>query len=100
MTDALEVELVYAEPDRYWRQTLRLPLGATVADALALWDAAQFPPHCRPDAGALAVFGQKAKPSDALHANDRIELLRPLTRDPKDTRRLRAAANPLKTPKR
>jgi putative ubiquitin-RnfH superfamily antitoxin RatB of RatAB toxin-antitoxin module len=37
---------------------------------------------------------------DALHAHDRIELLRPLIRDPKDTRRLRAADNPLKKPKR
>jgi putative ubiquitin-RnfH superfamily antitoxin RatB of RatAB toxin-antitoxin module len=37
---------------------------------------------------------------DTLHAHDRIELLRPLIRDPKDTRRLRAADNPLKKPKR
>lgn len=100
MNDLIEVELVYAEPERYWRQTLHLPLGATVADALALWDATQFPPQCSPEASALAVFGQRAKLSDALYANDRIEILRPLTRDPKDTRRLRAAANPLKTPKR
>ncbi len=98
MTDLISVELVYAEPERYWQQTLELATGATVGDALALWDAAQFPPHCQPNSEAVAVFGQKAKAGDTLHNHDRIELLRPLTRDPKDTRRLRAAANPI--PKR
>jgi uncharacterized protein len=98
MTERLTVEVVYAEPERYWLQTIQLDAGATVADALALWDAAQFPAQCRPNLEALAVFGQKVKAGDLLHDLDRIELLRPLSRDPKDTRRLRAAANPI--PKR
>lgn len=98
MTDLITVEMVYAEPERYWRQTVQLAAGASVADALALYDAAQFPAHCQPNHEALAVFGHKAKAGDLLHDLDRIELLRPLIRDPKDTRRMRAAANPI--PKR
>lgn len=98
MTERITVELVYAEPERYWLQNVQLAAGATIADALALYDPVQFPPHCQPNSEAVAVFGQKAKAGDTLHDHDRIELLRPLTRDPKDTRRLRAAANPI--PKR
>jgi len=99
MTDLLRIEMVYAEPARVWRQHLQLPAGSTVADALAAFDASCFPEQCRPDADALAVYGQAVKASDGLYDFDRIELLRPLIRDPKDTRRLRAAANPLKKPK-
>lgn len=99
MTDLLHIEMVYAEPGRIWRQHLQLPAGSTVADALAAFEASCFPESCRPDATALAVYGQLVKTSDALYDFDRIEFLRPLIRDPKDTRRLRAAANPLKKPK-
>ena len=100
MTDRITVEIVYAEPERYWLQRLQLTAGATVQDALDAIDRSRFPAHITLDAARLAVFGRAVKPESALYENDRIELLRPLTRDPKDTRRLRAAANPLKKPKR
>jgi putative ubiquitin-RnfH superfamily antitoxin RatB of RatAB toxin-antitoxin module len=98
MSEPIEIEIVYAEPQRYWCQTLRLPAGSRVQDALARLDPAAFPDGLAWDAERLAVYGRKVKPTEPLHAFDRIELLRPLTRDPKDTRRLRAAANPLKRP--
>lgn len=45
----------------------------------------------------LGVFGVKVEsPEDyLLQAGDRLELYRPLTRDPKDVRRKRAAAYPV-----
>lgn len=98
MSEPIEIEIVYAEPQRYWCQAVALPAGSTVHDALARLDAAAFPDGLTWDADRLAVFGRKVKSTEPLHAFDRIELLRPLTRDPKDTRRLRAAANPLKRP--
>lgn len=100
MTEPIAVEIVYAEPDRHWRQVLRLPAGSRVADALAVLDAACFPADMRTDAQAIAIYGQKAGPDTPLHGDDRIELLRPLLCDPKDARRRRAADNPLKKPKR
>lgn len=99
MTEPITVEIVYAEPDRYWRQSLAMPDGARVQDALAALDAACFPAGLRVDPQAIAIYGRKAGPDSPLHAEDRIELLRPLLCDPKDARRRRAAANPLKKPK-
>ena len=93
MTERITVEIVYAEPERYWRQTMQLTQGATVQDALDAIDRSLFPSDMAVDSARIAVFGSVAKPENALYENDRIELLRPLSRDPKDTRRLRAAAN-------
>ncbi len=100
MTESIDVEIVYAEPGRYWRQELKLGLNATVSDALQALDYSLFPADMEVNIGRLAIYGRSTKPEKRLHAHDRIELLRPLIRDPKDTRRLRAAANPLGKPKR
>jgi putative ubiquitin-RnfH superfamily antitoxin RatB of RatAB toxin-antitoxin module len=100
MTDFIDVEIVYATPERYWRQALQLGPGATVKDALEALDRGLFPADMEVAIDRVAIYGQTAKPDKRLHAHDRIELLRRLIRDPKDTRRLRAAANPLRKPKR
>jgi putative ubiquitin-RnfH superfamily antitoxin RatB of RatAB toxin-antitoxin module len=100
MTDFIDVEIVYATPERYWRQALQLGPGATVKDALEALDRDLFPADMELAIDRVAIYGHTAKPDKRLHAHDRIELLRPLIRDPKDTRRLRAAANPLRKPKR
>ncbi len=86
----LEVEVAYAVPDRAWRIALRLPAGATVADALAAADLPARIPGVVVDPGALAVFGQAATPETRLHPGDRVEVLRPLLADPKTARRRRA----------
>ena len=90
------------EADRInvWRQELRVPTGASVQHALSVLDHRLFPEGLQVSEDFLAVYGRRVRFGDSLHAHDRIELLRPLTRDPKDTRRLRAADNPLKKPAR
>lgn len=91
MTEAtIEVELVQAWPDRCLAFRLRVPGGATVADALRHAVEAGFEPAAQADPGCLAVFGQSATGATRLHAGDRIELLRPLLVDPKQRRRERA----------
>lgn len=87
----LRIELVYALPASCLRVTLRLPPGATVADAI---DASGWRDRLPPgavDDGRLAVFGRKVTPATPLADGDRIELLRPLQCDPKEVRRQRAA---------
>lgn len=82
--EPVHVEVVRAWPRRHEARALVLPAGATVADAVAasgLSDAAHV---------AVAVFGEKAEPGHILADGDRVELLRPLTADPKDARRRRA----------
>jgi putative ubiquitin-RnfH superfamily antitoxin RatB of RatAB toxin-antitoxin module len=82
---AIEVEVVRAWPRRHASERLRLPAGATVADALA---ACTLP---RTGVDAYAVFGERVQEATALRDGDRLELLAPLRLDPKEARRLRAA---------
>lgn len=96
--DALSVEVVWIGADPPLRLMLELPTGATVADALAAGDLAGRiaarrglsvgqPPY---EGLAIAVLGRLAAPGDRLHDHDRIELLPPLTVDPKVARQRRA----------
>lgn len=82
----LRVEVIRAWPRRHDSRQVVLPVGATVADALA---AAAFDgePHA-----AVAVFGETVDADRPLADGDRVELLRPLLLDPKEARRRRAAA--------
>jgi len=90
-TDAptIEVEIVYALPERAWSVRHVLQAPATVGQALArgLPEA----PGLELDPSRLAVFGRAVGLESPLHDGDRIEILRPLQVDPKQARRARAA---------
>ncbi len=91
---AIEVELVYALAGRYWNTSVRLAVGATVAEALAAAGNAWLPETHRSgleDPAGMAVFGRVATARTRLHDGDRIELLRALQADPKQARKQRAA---------
>ena len=90
MTTEIEVELLYALPDRAHSLRLQLPEASTVAEALARARAMHFAPAESAAADALAIFGRPATPATRLRAGDRIEILRPLLADPKQRRRERA----------
>ncbi|WP_405222005.1 RnfH family protein [Lentisalinibacter sediminis] len=90
----LDVEVVCALPDRQWCVPIRLPTGATVADALA--EAAS---HFAKEAGvpdlarcAVGVWGGVADRDRPLRDGDRVEVYRPLTVDPREARRRAAEA--------
>ena len=82
----LRVEVVLAWPRRFEARELRLPAGATVADAVA---AAALD---APEVVGFAIHGVRAEGPTLLRDGDRVELLRPLQADPKEARRRRAAA--------
>lgn len=90
----VRVEVVYALSESCWSKSLMLPEGATVATALATigWDTPEAPPGIDP--GRIAIFSRPARLETALRDGDRIELLRPLLADPKQSRRARASAPP------
>lgn len=84
----IRVEVIQAWPRRYATARVELPEGATAADALAA---------ARPligletmDVPALAIYGERVEPEQALRDGDRLEVLRALLIDPKDARRRRA----------
>ncbi|PJK09551.1 RnfH family protein [Lysobacteraceae bacterium NML95-0200] len=81
----IEVLAVWAE--RMESQTLTLADGATVADALVACEFVRdFP------LAGMAVFGKRVTETTVLHEGDRLELLRALLADPKQSRRKRAEA--------
>ena len=90
MADALEIEVAYAEPDRQFLSRITLPIGATVADAIA---ASGLETAFAIDVSNLAVgVWSKLVARDAPLTNgDRVEIYRPLTADPKEARRRRAS---------
>lgn len=88
-TDAIQIEIAYAEPGRQFLRRLELAEGVTVAQAI---DASGLAHEFAIDATMLvAGVWSKVIPRDALlHDGDRVELYRPLKADPKDARRRRA----------
>lgn len=81
----LRVEICYALPDRQALVQLELAQGATAGDAL---EASGLAPGG--DRVPLGIFGRAVKASTVLRDGDRVDVLRPLAADPKETRRLRA----------
>jgi uncharacterized protein len=87
--DALQVEVCLLEAGGLRRERIALPAGATVAAALAA--SRLLAARAEGLAGlSIAVFGLHADPSRLLVDGDRIELLPPLSVDPKLARRRRA----------
>jgi uncharacterized protein len=90
----MRVTVAYAAPGVEALVTLDLPHGSTVGDAVE-----RSGLLARPDVDSrtlsLAIHGQRADAATPLVEGDRVELLRPLTADPKDARRRRAQENPL-----
>ena len=88
--DEIDVEVVHARgPHDVLRRNLRLPAGATAADALrggGLFDvwAAEAPRGLQ-----LGCWGKPCTPETVLRDLDRVELYRPLQVDPMQARRLR-----------
>jgi hypothetical protein len=85
----VDVEVAYALADRQWLLQVRLPAGAAVRDAVeasGLVAAAGL-------AGPLefGIFGRRCAPETALRDGDRVEIYRPLSFDPMESRRRRVA---------
>lgn len=81
----LAIELAWSPaPGEVLILPLRLPLGATVREALA---------HLPAGVPALAagVWGHKVQQDDVLQDGDRLEVYRALTVDPMEARRRRHA---------
>ena len=95
----MRVWVVYALPDQQSVQQLDLAEGATVGDAVARSGLLQKFPVLGDRPLACAIFGRAVADSQILRADDRVEILRPLQVDPKESRR-RAAARSRATPRK
>jgi putative ubiquitin-RnfH superfamily antitoxin RatB of RatAB toxin-antitoxin module len=92
MAPELEIEVLvaYAPKARDVREIrLRLPAGATVAQALEASGLAVLYPELDLAQVAVGVWGSKAARSQVLRSQDRVEVYRALRVDPKVARRER-----------
>ncbi|MBL8378819.1 MAG: RnfH family protein [Burkholderiales bacterium] len=84
----LEVTVVWAAPGVEDATAVRLPPGATIADAIVASGISAR--HAGVDAARVGVWGHLRARSDVLAPGDRIEVYRPLTADPQAARQRRA----------
>jgi putative ubiquitin-RnfH superfamily antitoxin RatB of RatAB toxin-antitoxin module len=91
MSSTIRVEVAYARPDRQWLIALTLPAGATLLDAVMQSGLPDEIPDLPALAGNVGIHGLPCPPTQPLADGDRVEIYRPLTIDPKDARRARAA---------
>lgn len=85
----VSVTVVYAQSDGAAKIELRLPAGATVAQALERAASAglDVPDLARAPVG---IFGKRCHRDTRVKNGDRVEVYRRLVADPKDSRRRRA----------
>jgi putative ubiquitin-RnfH superfamily antitoxin RatB of RatAB toxin-antitoxin module len=87
MPEQLRIEFAFALADEQVLDVLTLKVGATVADAISESGiVGRYPQH---DVKALqaGVWGHPVSKDHVLAEGDRVELYRPLQRDPRDARR-------------
>ncbi len=89
-TGTIRVEVACALPGRQFLRALDLPAGSTVGEAIAAAGvtAALGEPVLALEAG---IWSRPVPRNTPLRDGDRVELYRPLTVDPKEARRRRAA---------
>ena len=88
--DLIEVEVAYALPRTQTVVTLKVPIGTTVKEAIALSGIAAQPADGDWNTVAVGIFGKRAPLATVLRERDRVEIYRPLIADPKQARRKRA----------
>jgi len=90
MDNQLSITVIYATPDRQWIESLQIPAGTTVRQALQLSRLPQQVSDLKVETQPIGVFGQVVDHDYVLQNGDRLEVYRPLLADPKEARRLRA----------
>jgi uncharacterized protein len=82
--------VAYATRERQYLWSLEVPAGASVADVLAAVREMAAGALIPWDSASVGIFGEPCRGSDIPRDGDRIEIYRPLERDPKQARRDRA----------
>ncbi len=86
----IDIEVVYALPHEQALLKVRVPAGATVAQAVDASGILGRYPDIDLAQNKLGIYGKLTKPDAVLRDRDRVEIYRPLIADPKEVRRKRA----------
>ena len=88
---SINVQVVYALPERQELVSIELPAGATLRTAVEVSGLLQKYPEIDLESGRFGIYSRISKPDSVLRDRDRVEIYRPLIADPKEVRRQRAA---------
>ena len=88
---SIEVEVAYARPDMQRIVVVEVKAGTAARDVLRLSGLVESFPEIDVAGCPLGVFGTPVDDDYGVKAGDRIEVYRPLERDPRDARRELAA---------
>ena len=100
MTDGLVIEVVYITPDTERVMSVELVADALVQDAIVACGILQAVPELDLETLQVGVYGRLASLSTKLGTDDRVEIYRPLVRDPMAARRQRAQSTGQQRPGR
>ncbi len=89
--DTLRVEVAYVGEGGGGRWALEVPPGTTVRGALERARVCERHPEIDLGRYAVGIFGVRCGLDDLLGDGARVEIYRPLLRDPKEARRRRVA---------
>lgn len=88
--ELIQVEVVYARPDKQLLIAVAIEPGATVEEAIHRSGVLESFPEINLEINKVGIFGKLGKLNAPLRAGDRVEIYRPLSADPKEMRRQRA----------
>jgi len=89
--EQLRVSVVYALPDQQALVELLVPAGTTVEEAVVRSGLLERFPQITTQPLHCALYGRGVALAQLLTRGDRVEILRPLSIDPKEGRRQAAA---------
>lgn len=85
----IQVEVVYALPERQYLRKVKLAEGSNVEQAIEASGLLELRRDIDLQSNKLGIYSRPAKLSDMLCSGDRVEIYRPLIADPKELRRQR-----------
>ena len=89
----IDIEIVYALPEKQVVQRMNLPEGTTAEQAVKLSGILLQFPEIDLLQNKLGIYGKLVKPTAVLRDRDRVEIYRALRIDPKESRRRRAKSS-------
>lgn len=100
MSDTITVEVAYATPEHQLIISVIVNNDATIAEAIQASGLLNQYPELAINTMDVGIFATLYPLDYGLHANDRIEIYRPLSNDPKAMRRQRAEIMAIHSPKK
>jgi putative ubiquitin-RnfH superfamily antitoxin RatB of RatAB toxin-antitoxin module len=90
--ESIRVVVCYANGPLVFLKSLRLPAGATIAEAIAQSGVQAAAPEISLATCRVGLYGKLKTTDTVLRDRDRVEIYRGLLADPKDARRNRVKA--------